>query len=396
MQRILVGALALALGAATASAQSLEDLNIQIHGYATQGFLYSTHNNILTTSSTNGSPAWDEAVINITSQPMPKLRIGVQGRYFLLGNLGNAITLDWASADYKVNDRFGIRFGKVKTPVGLFNEIQDIDPGYVWALLPQGVYPIESRNSLLAHYGGVVYGVLKLGPTLGKLEYRAFGGERVLAGSDGYFLGLTEGGLNLPNGISGVTLGGALRWKTPLPGLMVGASNAHDEKWSAAATSSYAYQGMSIPLAGSFALNALDQYNIFGQFDKDKFTFAAEYTRLPATVPISLSSTLTGPINQVDLTDQRSWFAMTTYRATGKFSASVYDSQFVDHQSSLGPWRYSKDWAINGRYDFNSFLYAKAEQHIVQGTGLNIDQNMNTAGAKTNFLFTVLKLGVSF
>jgi opacity protein-like surface antigen len=116
MKKILVGALALALSASSAIAQSLDDLNIQIHGYATQGFLYTTQNNILTTSSSNGSPAWTEAVVNLTSQPDPKLRVGVQARYFMLGNYGNEISLDWAQADYKFSDKFGVRFGKVKSP----------------------------------------------------------------------------------------------------------------------------------------------------------------------------------------------------------------------------------------------------------------------------------------
>jgi hypothetical protein len=106
MNKLLVGAMALALGAIPATAQSLDDLNIQIHGYATQGFLYSTNNNFFTTSSSNGSPAWTEAVLNVGAQPIPKLRVSVQARYFLLGNYGNAITLDFASADYKVNDKF--------------------------------------------------------------------------------------------------------------------------------------------------------------------------------------------------------------------------------------------------------------------------------------------------
>jgi len=121
MKRLLVGAMALALGAIPATAQSLEDLNIQIHGYATQGFLYTTNNNIFTTSSSDGSPEWTEAVLNVGAQPTPKLHVGVQARYFLLGNFGDAITLDWAAADYKFNDKFGVRFGKVKTPSGLFN-----------------------------------------------------------------------------------------------------------------------------------------------------------------------------------------------------------------------------------------------------------------------------------
>ena len=233
MKKLIFGAMALALAAIPAAAQSLDDLNIQIHGYATQGFLYTTQNNIFTTSSSNGSPAWDEAVVNLSAQPSPKLRVGVQARYFLLGNLGNAITLDWAQADYRANDKFGVRFGKVKTPSGLFNDIQDIDPGYIWALLPQTIYPLMSRNSLLAHYGGVVYGTLKLGKKAGKLEYRGWGGERVLPGSDGYFLDQTEEGITLPNGLGGVTMGEALHWRTPLTGLMIGASNYTDKTWSA-------------------------------------------------------------------------------------------------------------------------------------------------------------------
>ncbi|MGD0829955.1 MAG: hypothetical protein ABR907_03360, partial [Terracidiphilus sp.] len=45
-------------------AQSLTDLNIELHGYVTQGFLYTTQNNFLSTNSSDGSPAWDEAVLN--------------------------------------------------------------------------------------------------------------------------------------------------------------------------------------------------------------------------------------------------------------------------------------------------------------------------------------------
>ena len=221
MKRLLVGAMALALGAIPATAQSLEDLNIQIHGYATQGFLYTTNNNIFTTSSSDGSPEWTEAVLNVGAQPTPKLHVGVQARYFLLGNFGDAITLDWAAADYKFNDKFGVRFGKVKTPSGLFNETQDIDPSYMWSLLPQGIYPITSRNSLLAHYGGVAYGTLNL-QRAGKLDYRGWSGEREIEGNDGYWVSFAESGITLPNGVSGLLNGGALHWKTPLSGLMLG------------------------------------------------------------------------------------------------------------------------------------------------------------------------------
>ena len=78
---LLIAALAPAFCAVPATAQSLEDLNIQIHGYATQGFLYTTQNNILTTSSSNGSPAWSEAVVNMTAQPFRSCAWACRARY---------------------------------------------------------------------------------------------------------------------------------------------------------------------------------------------------------------------------------------------------------------------------------------------------------------------------
>jgi hypothetical protein len=136
MNRLLNGAIAIALGAASAFSQSLDDWNIQIHGYATQGFLYTTQNNIFTTGSSDDSPVWTEAVVNIGAQPIPKLRIGVQARYFLLGNFGNAISFDWAAAGFKFDDRIGVCFGKVKTLSGLEVDALDGAIGYISKATP--------------------------------------------------------------------------------------------------------------------------------------------------------------------------------------------------------------------------------------------------------------------
>jgi hypothetical protein len=386
MNRLLIGAIAIALGTASAGAQSLDDLNIQIHGYATQGFLYTTQNNILTTSSSNGSPAWTEAVVNVGAQPIPKLRIGVQARYFLLGNFGNAITLDWAAADYKADDRFGARFGKVKTPSGLLNEIQDIDPSYMWSLLPQSIYPISSRNSELAHYGGVVYGTLKLGESMGKLEYRGWGGERKLASDDGYFINQQESGLILPNGIGGAILGAALHWRTPLNGLMIGASDGKEFRWSDPLTAGNG------ALTGSETINPLNTPSYFIRYEKDKVMVAGEYSRLEGSLDIDF----TGLPGEAERFDFGEWYGMASYKLTSKLTGGVYDSQSVNHQALLGPARYSKDWAISGRYDFNQYLYAKAEQHIIDGTSVGYDTTLNPNGLKPNTKLTVFKIGVSF
>jgi hypothetical protein len=366
-------------------AQSLEDLNIQIHGYATQGFLYTTANNIFTTNSSDGSPAWTDAVISLSSEPLPKLRIAVQARYFLLGNYGNNISVDYAMVDYRANDRFGLRFGKVKTPWGLFNEIQDVDPSYLWALLPEGIYPIDSRSSFLAHYGGVVYGTIAFSKRLGKLEYRAFGGEGVYSAQDGYFSPEAEAGFNLPNNIQGPLYGGALHWRTPIPGLMVGASALKDNTWSAV------YTANGGATSGTETLLANTQPNYFVIFEKDKLMVAYEYERSWGNQLVHFS----GSPNSSSRNDDRSWYGMASYKVTSKLTAGVYDSQNADHQAPVSSDRHYNEWVVSSRYDFNQLFYAKAEEHFIKGTGLAFDDNLNS-NLQPNSKLTVLKVGVSF
>jgi hypothetical protein len=384
MKYFFVGALALAFGATQgASAQSLDDLNIQIHGYATQGFLYTAQNNILTTNSSDGSPSWSELVVNVGATPTPKLRFSAQVRYELLGNLSNDITIDYAVADYRVNDKIGVRFGKVKIPSGLFNEIQDIDPSYQWALLPQSVYPISSRNGQLAEYGGVVYGTADL-ETLGKIEYRGWGGEAVIPNNDGYFTSFRESGIDLPNGITGIGTGGALRWKAPLPGLMVGASLSRRNTETGAAVTG--------PYTGNVIIGAVDEPDYFARYEKGKWMVAAEYARLGGHLVFQFTGLPAMP-TPFDLRDQ---YAMATYKVTSKFSAGIYNSESFDRDVPLGPSRFSKDWALSGRFDFNQFLYAKAEQHWIDGTSIGYDATLNPNGLKPNTRLTVLKAGISF
>ena len=394
MNRWIVGAIAIALGTTSLAAQSLDDLNIQIHGYATQGFLYTTQNNILTTSSSDGSPEWFEAVVNLGAQPTPKLRVGVQARYFLLGNFGNYVSLDWAAADYKFDDRLGVRFGKVKTPSGLFNEIQDIDPSYMWSLLPQSIYPISSRNGNLAHYGGVVYGTVNL-QQAGKLEYRAWGGEREIGGDDGYWVSFVESGITLPSGISGPIVGGALHWNTLLRGLMLGASYAHDNAWSGPIVDTYLVPagpstGVTITTPGNLLLSKSNTPDFFGRYEKDKVMFAAEYQRLAGNLFFQ------GVAPAPEDYSIRSWYAMGSYKLTGKLIGGVYVSQDFDRATALGPSRYSKDWTLSGRYDFGQYIYAKAEEHFIDGTSVGYDADLNSHGLKPDTKLTILKIGVSF
>jgi hypothetical protein len=365
-----------------ASAQSMDDLTVQIHGYATQAFVYTNHNSWDTTDSEDGSESWTEAVVNLSLQPLPKLRIGIQARYYLLGDYGDRILLDWAQADYKVNESFGFRVGDVKTPVGLLNETQDIDPAHLWVLLPQSVYPLASRNSQLDHYGAVVYGAIPLGESFGKLEYRAFGGQRVIGSDDGAFQTLKDGGFAVPNGVTGKTFGGTLRWNTPVKGLLVGASeNAGRDAGELTAGSS----------TGTLSTPQLRQTWYFGRYERNKLMLAGEYSRMQVLTDIQL----TGAPAFYRPSDQRRFYGMASYKLTSKLTGGLYYSSYLDRKAAFTSARYQKDWALSARYDFNPFLYAKAEQHLVDGTAIGLSDSDNP-NLQPNMRMTMLKVGVSF
>ncbi len=360
----------------------MDDLNLQVHGYATQGFLYSNQNSWNGTDSENGSAAWTEAVVNLSAQPESKLRIGVQARYFLLGDYGDQITLDWAQVDYRVNEKLGFRVGKVKSPVGLLNETQDIDPAQLWALLPQSIYPIASRNSLLSHYGGIVYGTVPLGERFGKLEYRGYGGVRILASSDGVFTQLSSLGLTVPNGTHGPTFGAHLVWHTALPGLKIGASDEYDHE-----TGELGLAGMQ----GTLEDGPMKLPFFFGQYEKKRLMLAGEYsrTRLNST---SRFPNLPAFTNQIDF---RAFYVMGSYKLTTKFTAGAYYSYSMNLKAPVSSSRFEKDWTVSTRYDFNPYLYAKAEQHFIDGTAWGFETSDNPNLQPTTRL-TILKLGVSF
>lgn len=67
--------------------------------------------------------------------------MGMQLFAFDRGNYGrDKVTIDWAYGDYRVNDWLGFRAGKVKIPLGLYNEARDNDALRTFIFLPQQAY----------------------------------------------------------------------------------------------------------------------------------------------------------------------------------------------------------------------------------------------------------------
>ncbi|MGC2480837.1 MAG: hypothetical protein WA423_13530, partial [Candidatus Sulfotelmatobacter sp.] len=202
----------------------LFDRTVQVHGFVSQGFVYTGGNNWLTMNSSGGSAAWTDFGLNMSTQVTDRLRIGAQGYDRNLGQLGQYHpSLDWAVADYRFKSWFGVRGGKVKTTLGLYNDTQDLDFLRPFALLPQSVYPIDLRDATIAHLGGDVYGNISLKRRLGDLSYTVFAGHRSDSIYSGYPYLLSQFG-TLFKSFGGLQYGADLRWNTPLKGVLIGAS----------------------------------------------------------------------------------------------------------------------------------------------------------------------------
>src|SRR5438105_3774781 len=117
------GLLALALAAASlvASPAAAVDLgdkddpaSVEVHAFASQGYLLSKDNNYIDTGSSHGTLQFSEIGINFTKTLGDRLRFGVQLDAQDLGTTGNYnAKADWFYADYRFTDWLGLRFVRV-------------------------------------------------------------------------------------------------------------------------------------------------------------------------------------------------------------------------------------------------------------------------------------------
>ena len=404
--RLLIAVGILASAAPWASAQSIDDLNLQIHGYATQGFLYTTKNNIFTTGSSDGSAAWTDAVVNISAQPKSTLRVAVQARYYLLGNYGNKIVLDWAAIDYKLNDRFGIRAGKVKTPWGLFNETQDIDPSYIWALLPQSIYPTDLRDATIAHLGGDIYGNVSLKHGLGDLSYTAYAGHRSDSIYSGYPYYFSSFGAHITS-FGGLQYGADLRWNTPLKALLIGASRMNEDiTGKGSAINPFNPGAALVPYSEASKADWVNQF--YGEYTVGRLRIDSEYRRYWRNQELFSGTSQS-------FGDVRGWYVSGAYRICKRLQIGSYYSRYTVTNVVAGalsafyppatdtslPADHDYDKVITGRVDLNRFWNLKIEGHFMNGYGSGPYPNgfytqVNTQGFKPNTIALVLKTSLNF
>ena len=381
---------------------------VQAHGFVSQGFVYTNQNNWLTMNTTAGSGAMTEMGLNVSSQITDKFRVGAQVYDRNLGQLGQwHPSLDWAVADYRFTSWLGIRAGKVKTTLGLYNDSQDVDFLRVFALLPQSVYPTDLRDATIAHSGGDIYGNFTLRHRLGELSYTAYAGYRNDSIYSGYPYLISQWGTHL-RGLGGLQYGADLRWNTPLRGLLVGASRMNQD----ISGKGTGFVRLFDPAAGIGPYYEFSKANwtnqFYGQYGIRRLQIDAEYRRYLRDQVI-LNGT------SENITDVRGWYVSGTYRISKRWKVGSYYSHYTvtdafggllatftpDQTDTSRPENHLYDTAVTAAVDLNRFWDVKVEGHFMNGfanamypDGFYPQQNRQGFKPNTNAL--VIKTGFHF
>jgi hypothetical protein len=367
---VLLGVLfGLRFWAATAEATSVA--NVDVHGFISQGFLYSDEYNYLAHNSTDGTFEFNEIGINFNKNVTDRMRLGIQFFSRDLGDISNnKVTLDWAYGDYRWRDWLGIRAGKIKLPGGLYNEIRDMDMLCTHIIMPQGVYKDLLRETFNAASGGGLYGIIPLG-VVGELDYQFISGAISADSESGQtkytnnvMLGLaTQSGENEYDTI----YSGSIRWYTPLEGLLLNYSN-----FSGSIHSTLLID-QSIPSIGGTTVVA--DTDLFSQILSLEYTWnglviSGEYYWAEKDIESILMNSNTTEI---------CYYLAASYKFSELFTLGAYYSEFYPDKDDKngdklvargkpdhGAWQ--KDLAMTLRFDLNDYWVFKVEGHMVDGT----------------------------
>lgn len=323
---------------------------LQVHGFISQGFLYTSANNYLSNTS-DGSFRFSEAGLNFTLPAADRLTIGLQLFARNLGPIGDYRSVfDWYYLDYHWRDWLGFRAGRVKLPFGLYNDSSDVDSARTAILLPQSIYPAQNRDFLLAQTGGELYGYHRLGPA-GALDYRAYAGTIFIDVKPQPGSPITIVDLRVP-----IVAGGRLLWESPVPGLRLGGSLQFLKL-----ETDLLLPGTSAP----FGVNVPARLWVASaEYVFRDYLFALEYSRWfvradstrPALFPESSTNSERG-------------YALVSYRARSWLQAGAYYSVFFPDGSRRETRQDMElDAALTLRFDINPYWLVKVEGHYLHGT----------------------------
>ncbi|MFW5859771.1 MAG: hypothetical protein ACOCYP_07060 [Planctomycetota bacterium] len=379
-------------------AYELQELSI--NGFVSQGYLHSTGNNYFG-DTRDGSFEFNEIGLALQAELTDDLRVGLQLFSHDLGELGNnEVVIDWAYADYRHADSLGLRLGRAKIPLGLYNESRDIDIARPQIFLPEAVYLNRWRDSITAYDGAQAYGHVML-DAAGELAYQAYLGTLALEPDGAVALTMEEEMGLLPERLEVEAVYGlALAWSPPMGGLRLSTT------WMRIATLDATG---AAPDGARFAYTVDDLDAVFfgAEYTWGPWTFAAEYMRWGFDAVLDLHSPL-GTARHYEAIDRAGWYVSAAYECCDQLTLfAVYDELYRDIHDRDGNevdpargWEghqmYHKEVYAGVRYDINDHWVVKGEVHAVHGSAVVYELENDRQTPDEDWYFFALKTTVVF
>ena len=376
--------------------------NVSIHGFISQGLIYSTEYDYLAKNSQEWSTELQEIGINFQKDVSKELHVGIQFLARDIGVYGNGkISIDWAYGDYFISDAFRIAVGRIKNHLGFYTDIQDLDFFRTWAILPSYFYDPGLRSINSNVDGFQLHGNIKL-KELGDLNYNiTYGGVKTDKTSDisayvAQIVPIPIETVKVKSNFSANFL-----YNTPFNGLRLNATYylVKDVKFTS-------FQ--QVQNSETFRNHMdFDQNTIYlgAQYYIDDFEFVCEYSRstrnmknyisLVSTQDPSASSKMGGSMNN-DISFHGGYFGVT-YRPTAFFGIGGYYQKSLQNIdiSSKDPQNRGDDLAISLAFYPTDNTIVKLEGHYVEGTGL-LSKALNSSFDEETWLYGVFKVSYNF
>jgi len=341
--------------------------NIQVHGFLTQGAFYTSDNNYNGDSDDDVSFDQTEIGLNAFWQVSERVDFSVQGLYRKAGKVENGdVRLDYGMLNVNLfndeNNHFGLRLGRIKNPVGLYNETRDTSFTTPSILLPQGIYPERSRSLFVSSDGGQLFSKHQLGA--GWLSIKLNYGKTHNDNDeirDQMFVSYAHGDLDSEDG----AFIGQIKYSFQSDKYIFALSYAD-------VTLDYDHSSKDIfPLTDGTARFA--PYILSAQYNGEKISLTTEYYYsenefrdfgflYPDSSPVTTN-----------------WYIQGEYRLSHKWQAIMrYDESFLDNDDRSGKnyeamgapghMGFTKDSMIGVRWDIRSDVMLRAEYHNINGT----------------------------
>lgn len=363
-QGMLRGLLLLSLLPGLATGLDLGD--VQVHGFLSQAAIKTSENRFFGDSD-QGSFGLTEVGVNASYRPHPSLLLSGQVLARRAGDMSDGTpSLDYLLTDLSMistpRTRLGVRVGRIKSPLGLYNETRDVPFTRPGIFLPQVIYYEKVRNLVLSSDGAML-DFEKFGDW-GTLSLVAGGGRPLIDDNvEWSFTGQDADGSFRSNDLF---WSGRLLYQDPAEKLTLA--------WSFATNSMMFDQGPR-SLLGEGKINYF-YWIASARYDTERWTLDAEYMREP------ISWRDFGPFLADQKLTTEGWYLQLTWRLRSSLQWMLrFEEGFADRNDphaensvavALGLFpayvNHTRAWTTGMRWDITNSLMLRLEYQHHHGT----------------------------